>query len=107
MLSLGGGRQERLLPVLWILPGLQMEAARLCLLTYLLCDHLQVFDELDKIGRSLTEAAQDGGFPVHDGKGDLRKCPYYADKLGRSRSTTELPHAYGTRLTAVTVLSVF
>lgn len=47
------------------------------------CDHLQVFDELDKIGRSLAEEAQDGGVPVHDGKGDIRKCPYYADKLGR------------------------
>lgn len=47
------------------------------------CDHLQVFDELDKIGRSLAEEAQDGGFPVHDGKGDIRKCPYYADKLGK------------------------
>lgn len=44
--------------------------------------NMQVFDELDKIGRSLTEEAQDGGFPVHDGKGDIRKCPYYADKLG-------------------------
>ncbi|KAM9261618.1 heme oxygenase 2 isoform 2-T2 [Cariama cristata] len=46
--------------------------------------NMQVFDELDKIGRSLTEEAQDGGFPVHDGKGDLRKCPYYADKLGKA-----------------------
>ncbi|XP_051487934.1 heme oxygenase 2 isoform X2 [Apus apus] len=44
--------------------------------------NMQVFDELDKIGRSLTEEAQDGGFPVHDGKGDIRRCPYYADKLG-------------------------
>ncbi|NXS76831.1 HMOX2 oxygenase, partial [Pandion haliaetus] len=50
--------------------------------------NMQVFDELDKIGRSLTEAAQDGGLPVHDGKGDLRKCPYYTDKLGRSGATT-------------------
>lgn len=47
------------------------------------CYPLQVFEELDKIGRSLAEEAQDGGFPVHDGKGDIRKCPYYADKLGR------------------------
>ncbi|XP_062444241.1 heme oxygenase 2 isoform X1 [Rhea pennata] len=43
--------------------------------------NMQVFDELDKIGMSLMEEAQDGGVPVHDGKGDLRKCPYYADKL--------------------------
>ncbi|XP_056190094.1 heme oxygenase 2 isoform X1 [Falco biarmicus] len=46
--------------------------------------NMQVFEELDKIGRSLTEAAQDGGFPGHDAKGDLRKCPYYADKLGKA-----------------------
>ncbi|KFR12015.1 Heme oxygenase 2, partial [Opisthocomus hoazin] len=46
--------------------------------------NMQVFDELDKIGRSLTEEAQDGGFPAHDGKGDLCKCPYYADKLGQA-----------------------
>uniref|UniRef100_A0A6G1RJB7 heme oxygenase (biliverdin-producing) n=1 Tax=Hypotaenidia okinawae TaxID=2861861 RepID=A0A6G1RJB7_9GRUI len=44
--------------------------------------NMQVFDELDKIGKSLTEAAQDGGFPAHGGQGDLRKCPYYADRLG-------------------------
>ncbi|XP_066496651.1 heme oxygenase 2 [Tiliqua scincoides] len=43
--------------------------------------NMQVFDELDKIGTLLTEEAQDGGLPVHDGKGDLRKCPYYASKL--------------------------
>lgn len=41
-----------------------------------------MFDELDKIGALLTEEAQDGGLPVHDGKGDLHKCPYYATKLG-------------------------
>ncbi|NXU79363.1 HMOX2 oxygenase, partial [Oreotrochilus melanogaster] len=46
--------------------------------------NMQVFDELDKIGKSLTEEAQEGGFPVHDGKGDIRKCPYYADKLGKA-----------------------
>lgn len=43
--------------------------------------NMQIFDELDKIGTLLTEEAQDGGLPVHDGKGDIRKCPYYASKL--------------------------
>ncbi|XP_062999348.1 heme oxygenase 2 isoform X2 [Elgaria multicarinata webbii] len=43
--------------------------------------NMQVFEELDKIGALLTEEVQDGGLPVHDGKGDLRKCPYYAAKL--------------------------
>ncbi|NWX90295.1 HMOX2 oxygenase, partial [Nothoprocta pentlandii] len=44
--------------------------------------NMQVFDELEKTGLSLTDEAQDGGVPVHDGKGDIRKCPFYADKLG-------------------------
>ncbi|KAJ6655941.1 hypothetical protein lerEdw1_004526 [Lerista edwardsae] len=43
--------------------------------------NMQVFDELDKIGNLLTEEAQEGGLPVHDGKGDFHKCPYYAAKL--------------------------
>ncbi|NWH79606.1 HMOX2 oxygenase, partial [Piaya cayana] len=43
--------------------------------------NMQVFDELDQLGRSLPEEAQDGDLPVHDGKGDVRKCPYYANKL--------------------------
>ncbi|NXI39002.1 HMOX2 oxygenase, partial [Galbula dea] len=46
--------------------------------------NMQVFDELDKIGKLLTEEAQDGDVPVHDGKGDISKCPYYADKLGKA-----------------------
>ncbi|XP_053220272.1 heme oxygenase 2 [Podarcis raffonei] len=44
--------------------------------------NMQVFEELDKIGALLAEETQEGGLPVHDGKGDLRKCPYYATKLG-------------------------
>ncbi|NWJ05800.1 HMOX2 oxygenase, partial [Crypturellus undulatus] len=44
--------------------------------------NMQVFNELDRIGMSLREEVQDGGVPVHDGKGDIRKCPYYAGKLG-------------------------
>ncbi|KAG9461396.1 hypothetical protein GDO78_017013, partial [Eleutherodactylus coqui] len=39
-----------------------------------------VFEELDKIGATLPDETQDGGLPVHDGKGDLRKCPYFAAK---------------------------
>ncbi|XP_075422425.1 heme oxygenase 2 isoform X1 [Ascaphus truei] len=44
--------------------------------------NMQVFDELEEVGAtSLPEETQDvggGGLPVHDGKGDIRKCPYYA-----------------------------
>uniref|UniRef100_A0A8C5S7J7 heme oxygenase (biliverdin-producing) n=1 Tax=Laticauda laticaudata TaxID=8630 RepID=A0A8C5S7J7_LATLA len=47
--------------------------------------NMQVFEELDKIGALLPEEAQDGGLPVHDGKGDMRKCPYYASKLAGSK----------------------
>ncbi|CAJ0934171.1 unnamed protein product [Ranitomeya imitator] len=42
--------------------------------------NMQVFEELDKIGTTIPDEAQDGGLPVHDGKGDIRKCPYYAAK---------------------------
>ncbi|KAL8175259.1 UNVERIFIED_CONTAM: Heme oxygenase 2 [Gekko kuhli] len=46
--------------------------------------NMQVFDELDKIGALLPEEIQDGGLPLHDGRGDPRQCPYYAAKLGGS-----------------------
>ncbi|OCT58253.1 hypothetical protein XELAEV_18002191mg, partial [Xenopus laevis] len=46
--------------------------------------NMQVFEELDKIAAALPEEAQDGGLPVHDGKGDIRKCPYYAAQQGVS-----------------------
>lgn len=103
--NLGGGRQKQLLPVLCVSVGLYGS----CLALLTLCTHcarLQVFDELDKIGRSLAEEAQDGGVPVHDGKGDIRKCPYYADKLGRLGVMSGLPREYGRGLAAL-MLSLF
>lgn len=42
--------------------------------------NMQVFEELDKIGANIPDEPQEGGLPVHDGKGDLRKCPYFAAK---------------------------
>ncbi|XP_075141625.1 heme oxygenase 2 isoform X1 [Leptodactylus fuscus] len=42
--------------------------------------NMQVFEELDKIGASIPDEAQGDSLPVHDGKGDIRKCPYYAAK---------------------------
>ncbi|NXS97733.1 HMOX2 oxygenase, partial [Jacana jacana] len=45
--------------------------------------NMQVFDELDKIGRSLTEEEDAGGFPVYKGTENAHKCPYYAYKLGK------------------------
>ncbi|XP_053326846.1 heme oxygenase 2 [Spea bombifrons] len=44
--------------------------------------NMKVFEELDKIGATLPEEEQDGTLPVHDGKGDISKCPYYAAKQG-------------------------
>lgn len=49
--------------------------------------NMQVFEELDKIGALLAEEPQEGGLPVHDGKGDPSKCPYYAAKLGGAQSS--------------------
>ncbi|KAG8429336.1 hypothetical protein GDO86_020479, partial [Hymenochirus boettgeri] len=40
--------------------------------------NMQVFEELDKMGATLPEQYKDGGLSLHDGKGDIRKCPYYA-----------------------------
>ncbi|XP_053550332.1 heme oxygenase 2 [Bombina bombina] len=40
--------------------------------------NMEVFDELDKVGANLPDEQQDGVHPLHDGKGDTRKCPYYA-----------------------------
>ncbi|XP_013930637.1 PREDICTED: heme oxygenase 2, partial [Thamnophis sirtalis] len=53
--------------------------------------NMQVFEELDKIGALLPEEAQDGGLPVHDGKGDMRKCPYYSSKLAGSKDAAACP----------------
>ncbi|XP_067836480.1 LOW QUALITY PROTEIN: heme oxygenase 2-like [Heptranchias perlo] len=42
--------------------------------------NMEVFEELDKIGETLGEMVQEDGVPLHDGKGDIRKCPFYAAK---------------------------
>ncbi|XP_072273449.1 heme oxygenase 2 [Pyxicephalus adspersus] len=42
--------------------------------------NMEVFDELDKIGATIPDEPQGDGLPLHDGKGDVRKCPYYAAK---------------------------
>ncbi|XP_018423516.1 PREDICTED: heme oxygenase 2 [Nanorana parkeri] len=46
--------------------------------------NMEVFDELDKVGASIPDEPQGAGLPLHDGKGDLRKCPYYAAKEAAS-----------------------
>ncbi|KAM5151736.1 heme oxygenase 2-like [Mantella aurantiaca] len=42
--------------------------------------NMEVFDELDKIGAAIPDEPQEAALPVHDGKGDIRKCPYYTAK---------------------------
>ncbi|XP_020834288.1 heme oxygenase 2 isoform X1 [Phascolarctos cinereus] len=45
--------------------------------------NMQIFNELDKAGSLLATEPQDGELLVHDGKGDVRKCPYYAAQQGK------------------------
>ncbi|XP_038675175.1 heme oxygenase 2-like [Scyliorhinus canicula] len=40
--------------------------------------NMEVFEELDKFGKTLGEVVQASEVPLHDGKGDARKCPFYA-----------------------------
>ncbi|KAL6060286.1 hypothetical protein STEG23_004175 [Scotinomys teguina] len=40
--------------------------------------NMQIFSELDQAGSMLARETQEDGLSVHDGKGDVRKCPYYA-----------------------------
>ncbi|XP_004452238.1 heme oxygenase 2 [Dasypus novemcinctus] len=40
--------------------------------------NMQVFSELDQAGCLLAKEAVEDGLPMHDGKGDVHKCPYYA-----------------------------
>lgn len=39
--------------------------------------NMQVFNELDQAGSLLAKEIVEDGLPVHNGKGDVRKCPYY------------------------------
>lgn len=55
----------------------------------LICWHLirafpvQVFEELEEIGKTIQEDISDAGMPVHGAMGgDISKCPYYAAKMG-------------------------
>ncbi|XP_041063273.1 heme oxygenase 2-like [Carcharodon carcharias] len=44
------------------------------------CFNMEVFEELDKFGKTLGEVVQAPGVRLHDGKGDARKCPFYSEK---------------------------
>ncbi|XP_044089647.1 heme oxygenase 2 [Neovison vison] len=45
--------------------------------------NMQIFNELDQAGSVLARETREDGLPMHDGKGDVRKCPYYAAKPDR------------------------
>lgn len=47
---------------------------------------LQIFNELDQAGSMLARETLEDELPMHNGKGDVRKCPYYADKQDKGRS---------------------
>ncbi|XP_036266162.1 heme oxygenase 2 isoform X1 [Pipistrellus kuhlii] len=47
--------------------------------------NMQVFNELDQAGSSLARETVEDGLPVHNGKGDVRKCPFYTDNQDRGR----------------------
>ncbi|KAG9340455.1 hypothetical protein JZ751_021568 [Albula glossodonta] len=47
--------------------------------------NMEVFSELEEIGKTLQDEVLDAGFPVHgDMQGDINKCPYYAAKMAAS-----------------------
>lgn len=62
--------------------------------------NMQIFNELDQAGSLLPKETAEDGIPVHDGKGDVRKCPYY---IGANKGALEGSSCpFGT---AMTVLS--
>ncbi|MGH0168658.1 UNVERIFIED_CONTAM: hypothetical protein FKN15_055077 [Acipenser sinensis] len=44
------------------------------------CFNMEIFNELERVGKTIKDEVLDGGLPEYDGKGDLSKCPYYAAK---------------------------
>nr|KAF6489646.1 heme oxygenase 2 [Molossus molossus] len=42
--------------------------------------NMEIFNELDQAGSMLAKETLEDELPMHNGKGDVRKCPYYADK---------------------------
>ncbi|XP_030637382.1 heme oxygenase 2a [Chanos chanos] len=51
--------------------------------------NLDVFAELQEIGKTIKEEVQDIGFPAHgDMGGDINKCPYYAAKMAAGGNAT-------------------
>ncbi|XP_028311769.1 heme oxygenase 2 [Gouania willdenowi] len=50
--------------------------------------NMEVFDELEEMGKNIQEDVLDAGMPVHGTMGgDISKCPYYAAKTAASGGT--------------------
>ncbi|XP_031733602.1 heme oxygenase 2 [Anarrhichthys ocellatus] len=50
--------------------------------------NMEVFEELEEIGKTIQEDVLDAGMPVHGAMGgDINKCPYYAVKTAASGGT--------------------
>ncbi|XP_043955910.1 heme oxygenase 2 isoform X1 [Gambusia affinis] len=50
--------------------------------------NMEVFEELEEIGKTIQEDVQDAGMAVHgEMGGDISKCPYYAAKMAASGGT--------------------
>lgn len=47
--------------------------------------NMEVFDELEEMGKNIQEEVLDAGMPVHGAMGgDISKCPYYAAQMAAS-----------------------
>ncbi|XP_041941784.1 heme oxygenase 2 [Alosa pseudoharengus] len=47
--------------------------------------NIEVFEEMEEIGKTLKDEVMDAGMPVHGAMdGDINKCPYYAAKMAAS-----------------------
>ncbi|XP_054462964.1 heme oxygenase 2 [Anoplopoma fimbria] len=50
--------------------------------------NMEVFEELEEIGKTIQDEVLDAGMPVHGATGgDISKCPYYAAKMAASGGT--------------------
>uniref|UniRef100_A0A8C5YYU7 heme oxygenase (biliverdin-producing) n=1 Tax=Marmota marmota marmota TaxID=9994 RepID=A0A8C5YYU7_MARMA len=53
--------------------------------------NMQIFNELDQAGSALARETLEDGLPGHDGKGDVRKCPFYAAQQDKGERMDPMP----------------
>lgn len=54
----------------------------------------QIFSELDQAGSMLARETLEDGLPIHDGKGDVRKCPFYAAQPDKGKFVGWVPNQH-------------